>query len=138
LRDLRQNLSLKNEVHFVFESGPEKDTPYFIDNQIVGELFRVADLMLMPSHQEGFGMPVLEAGLVGIPVVSTDVPAAEEIGKRDFLSFNSEDSPEEVATLIMNWIEVSFRYRLRRRVRQQYTWESIYRQRIQPLLNLRP
>ena len=138
LRDLRQDLSLKNEVHFVFESGPEKDTPYFIDNQIVGDLFRVADLMLMPSHQEGFGMPVLEAGLVGIPVVSTDVPAAEEIGKNDFLSFSSEDSPKEVATLIMNWIEVSFRYRLRRRVRQQYTWESIYRQRIQPLLNLRP
>jgi glycosyltransferase involved in cell wall biosynthesis len=136
LRDLRQKLLLEDEVHFVFESGPEKDSPYFIDIHVVADLFRVSDLMFMPSHREGFGMPVLEAGLVGIPVVSTDVPAAEEIGGRDFLSFNLEDSPKDVARLIMNWREVSFRYRLRCRVRQQYTWESIYRQRIQPLLTI--
>ena len=28
----------------------------------VGDLFRMANVMFMPSHREGFGMPVLEAG----------------------------------------------------------------------------
>jgi len=136
LKELRQSLKLENQVHFVFDLGPESNTSYFIDNPVVADLFRVSDLMFMPSHQEGFGMPVLEAGLVGVPVVSTYVPAAEEIGGGDILYFSSQDSPEKVAMLILNRIEVSSRYRLHRRVKQKYTWESIFRQRIQPLFNL--
>jgi glycosyltransferase involved in cell wall biosynthesis len=135
---LRHSLSLENVVHFIFESGPEVDVPYFINNKVVSDLFRVSDLMFMPSHREGFGMPVLEAGLVGITVVSSNIPAAKEIGGGDILSFSSQDSPENVAMLISNWSEESIHYNLRRRVKQKYTWESIYRQRIQPLFNLGP
>ncbi len=136
LMELRQSLSLEDQVRFVFESGPDKSEPYFIDPSIVADLFRVSDLMFMPSHREGFGMPVLEAGLLGIPVVCTNVPAAEEIGSPDVISFSHQDPPEKVARLIMDWMSSAITYRLRRRVRQEYTWESIYDQRIQPLLSL--
>jgi glycosyltransferase involved in cell wall biosynthesis len=134
LRALRRQLGVEEEMRFVFESGPAEDEPFFIDMHIVGELLRASDLVFIPSHREGFAMPVLEAGLAGVPVVTTEVPAAVEIGKQDVLIFNTEQEPTALAEEILNRLEVDATYRLRRRVRQQYTWEVIFHKQIQPLL----
>ncbi len=131
---LRTLLRVEQAVRFVFESGLDPEQPYFIDEQQVAELFRVSDLVFMPSHREGFGMPVLEAGLIGIPVICTDMPAAQEIGGEDVLWFKATDAPESVAELILAWARRSSRHRLRRRVRQNYTWSAIFQHDIEPLL----
>jgi len=100
----------------------------------IGDLFRVSDLMFMPSHREGFAMPVLEAGLAGIPVVSTAVPAALEIGGEDVILFDEDQDPGQLAGRILTWAERSPVHRLRRRVRQSYTWPAIFHRYIEPLL----
>jgi glycosyltransferase involved in cell wall biosynthesis len=79
-------------------------------------------------------MPVLEAGLVGVPVVTTDVPAAVEIGGADVLQFDKTDSPDDLAARILTWAEGSPVHRLRRRVSQDYTWQAIFHRDIEPLL----
>jgi glycosyltransferase involved in cell wall biosynthesis len=134
LQALRQQLGVEEEMRFVFESGPDPDQPLIIDTQVVGDLFRVADLMFMPSHREGFAMPVLEAGLVGIPVVCTDVPAAVEIGQDDVILFDKAGDPATLAERIVSWTEDSAVHRLRRRVRRGYTWRAIFDREIKPLL----
>jgi glycosyltransferase involved in cell wall biosynthesis len=108
-----------------------------IDTQVVGDLFRVADLMFMPSHREGFAMPVLEAGLAGVPVVCTDVPAAVEIGQEDVMLFDKAEDPADLADRILSWAEASAVRRLRRKVRQSYTWHAIFERDIEPLLRKR-
>jgi glycosyltransferase involved in cell wall biosynthesis len=102
---------------------------------MVGDLFRVGDVMFMPSHREGFGMPVLEAGLVGIPVMCTDVPAAEEIGGGDVIIFDADQEPARLAQQILKWGEENSIHLMRRRVRQLYTWDSIFQRDIKPLLD---
>jgi len=134
LQMLRQQLGLAEEMHFVFESGPDPDRPFTVDATVVGDLFRMSDVMFMPSHREGFGMPVLEAGLVGVPVVCTAVPAAEEIGKADVILFDLTQDPAHVAGRILGWTEQSSAHRLRRQVRQNFTWRTIFYRDIQPLL----
>jgi glycosyltransferase involved in cell wall biosynthesis len=134
LQALRQELDVEEEMRFVFESGSDPSEPYLIDADVVGDLFRTSDLMFMPSHREGFGMPVLEAGLVGIPAVCTEVPAAVEIGGEDVLSFDLEEDPDHLAERVLAWAEGSPLHRLRRRVRQNYTWQAIFRRDIEPLL----
>jgi len=134
IKDLRQSLGVETEMRFVYESGP-KGEGYIIDSDIVAELYRVSDAILMPSLREGFGIPVLEAGLVSIPVFSTAFPAAAEIGKEDLFLIAEEESPEETASRILAWAENDPRQRLRRRVRQEYTWKKIFEQDIQPLLD---
>jgi glycosyltransferase involved in cell wall biosynthesis len=122
-------------MRFVFESGPEPGQPFTIDERVVGDLYRVSDVMFMPSHREGFGMPVLEAGLVGAPVVcSSDVPAAREIGIGDVIRFDADESPARLARRILAWAAGNPVYQLRRRVRQTYTWREIFRRDIRPLL----
>ena len=137
LQAQRAELGVEEEMRFVFESGNQPDEPYIIDASVVGDLYRVSDLMFMPSHREGFAMPVLEAGLAGIPVVSTRVPAAVEIGGEDVITFDLDESPDRLAARILAWAEGSAVHRLRRRVRQRYTWRAIFQRDIEPLLRSR-
>jgi glycosyltransferase involved in cell wall biosynthesis len=78
-------------------------------------------------------MPVLEAGLAGIPIMASEMPAAMEIGRAEVMRIQKSESPEAVAARILTWTVESPVYRLRRRVRQAYTWEAIYQQAIRPL-----
>ena len=45
------------------------------------ELIEMADVLLQPSKAEGFGMPVLEAQLLGTPVVTTKFGAMADFTK---------------------------------------------------------
>ena len=134
LRALRCELGVEDDASFVFEAGSQADSGFTIDMPVVADLYRVSDVMFMPSHREGFGMPILEAGLAGIPVVCTDVPAAREIGGDDVTLISADGDPEEIADQILSRVEGSPHHRLRRRVRQGYTWQAIFRRYIEPLL----
>ncbi len=135
LQELRRSLGVENEAHFIYESGPDANTPYLIDERLVGDLYRLSDIMFMPSHREGFGMPVVEAGLAGIPVVCTDIPAAQEIGAEQVSIFAAERSPERLADAILELVESNPLSRFRRSVRQNYTWEALFQRQLEPLLN---
>jgi glycosyltransferase involved in cell wall biosynthesis len=135
LQSLRSELNLDNEMHFIYESGPRPDEPYQIDLSVVGDLYRISDVMLMPSHREGFGMPVLEAGLVGIPAVCTpNVPAAVEIGKDDVIIFNADQASSDLADQMIDWMQTDPQFRFRQRVRSHFTWQAIFKQQIAPIL----
>ena len=134
LQELRRSLGVSNEAHFIYESGPDASEPYLIDERLVGELYRLSDIMFMPSHREGFGMPVLEAGMAGIPAVCADIPAAGEIGDPDVIIFPRGEAPESLAATILKLVESSPTSRFRRRVRQGYTWEGLFQRQIEPLL----
>lgn len=134
LRDRRRELGIEAEMAFVFEAGPDPSTPLFLDAAAVGELYRLSDMLFMPSHREGFGMPVLEAGLAGLPVACTHIPAAVELAADEALLFSPADPPDEIARRILARLEGDPVYRLRRRVRARYTWDAILQADIAPLL----
>ncbi len=137
LQDLRREYNIVDEFRFVFEHGPDPTKPFTIDHEIVSDFYRVSDVMFMPSHREGFGMPVVEAGLVGLPVISTEFPAATEIGGQDIVTFDHDEDPGLVAGRIVTWMEETPTHRLRRRVRQTLSWDAIFRQNIEQLLQIR-
>ncbi len=135
LKAMCDRLGIRREIGFVFESGPEAGEPYMISDALVGELFRVSDVVFMPSYREGFGMPVLEAGLCGVPVVSSDdVPASVEIGRQDVTIFPPETYPQELAAQILSLVANNPVSRFRRRVRQNYIWQALFHRALEPLL----
>ena len=79
-------------------------------------------------------MPVLEAGLTGIPVVCTASPAAVEIGGDEVTILSLEHGPEAVAEVIIRLVQSSPLLRLRRRIRQEYTWQALFKSQVEPLL----
>ena len=134
LKKLRHDLNVENEVRFVYESGDQTKRSYLIEMDLVGMLYRAADLMFMPSHREGFGMPVLEAGLAGLTVFSASIPATNEIARDDVHLIDVEKPAQATAAQIIEWAVQNPAQRLRRRIRQGFTWNAIFDQKILPLI----
>lgn len=51
-----------------------------VPRETVAALMRAADAVVLPSLEEGFGLPVLEAQACGSLVVCSDIPAFREVG----------------------------------------------------------
>ena len=134
LRKLRVELSIENNFRFLYEENPHADEPYILDMKIVNELYRVCDLVFIPSHREGFGMPVLEAGFSGKPVFASNIPAAEEIGGVNIHQIDLDEGPQTAAEQILDWADHDSVFQFRVQTRQKYTWLNIFREHIQPLL----
>jgi glycosyltransferase involved in cell wall biosynthesis len=52
----------------------------WVDDDELGRRYAGASAVAIPSVHEGFGLPVLEAMQLGVPVVASDIPAFREIG----------------------------------------------------------
>jgi len=135
LLTLRRALKLDREAVFVYEGVAGLPGPLTIDASVVAELYRVCDLVLVPSHREGFGIPILEGGLAGKPIFCAAAPVLEEIGAGSVYQIGADEPPDQVAARIQAWAQQDMTHRLRRCVRQEYTWSAVFRQMIRPLID---
>ena len=98
-------------------------------------LYRVADALLFPSRAEGFGIPPLEAAVVGIPAFIAETPALDELPLESAVRFEPGIDPGELAGRILARLRAGEPLRAdRRRVWSAYRWERIYENSIRPLL----
>jgi glycosyltransferase involved in cell wall biosynthesis len=75
------------------------ELPGYVDETAREALYRRALLFVMPSHTEGFGMPVLEAMTVGVPVVVANRGALPEVAGNAGRRFEPDDGPALAAIL---------------------------------------
>jgi len=135
LKAIRDGMGLCAQAHFVYDCGPRTGEPYQISAGLVGELLRISDMVLMSSHREGFGMPVVEAGIAGVPVAaSSAVPAAQEIADRGMLVFHPDMPAEALARQITRLVRRNPICRYRRRIRMDYSWQAIFQAYMEPLV----
>ncbi len=66
--------------------------------QSVG-IYRSCDVMIFPSLDEGFGIPMIEAFASALPVAASDIPVFREIGG-DAVEFFDPNKPEEAAEAV--------------------------------------
>jgi len=133
LQALREELGLTSRVHFLYEYG-DGDQPLHVSDAMMADLYRLADLLLFPSRREGFGIPVLEAGLVRLPVFAADIPSVQESAGDLAHLFDPEGDPVVVAEAITAHLAADRAYQLRRRVLGQFTWQAIVERRLLPLI----
>lgn len=129
LTDLRESLGLKENVIFLAEH-----TADYIPDEVIADFYRLADALLLPSREEGFGIPVIEAGLAGMPVFCADIPPLRELGGPFATYFSPDDPPDRVGKLIVERLSGDLTFAQRQRVKNNYTWQQIYDEKIKPLL----
>jgi glycosyltransferase involved in cell wall biosynthesis len=125
LRQLSRRLDLHDVVRFLYElSGPDAEHP--VGDPAIAELYRMADVVLVPSESEGFGLPVLEAALSRAPLVCADIPVLREAAGDVAWTFPSGAGPQAVVDAIELALD-SPPCRLRRRVLREYAWPVVLR-----------
>jgi glycosyltransferase involved in cell wall biosynthesis len=131
---LRHDLNLDSAVHFAYEAGPDPLQPLLLADAEVAEFYQLADALFFPSRQEGFGIPVLEAGLARLPLFATDLPPFRESAGPWATLFSAETSFQKVAQTILDVLQTDRAFQLRQRVLAHYTWRSIVETKVIPLL----
>jgi glycosyltransferase involved in cell wall biosynthesis len=123
LRHLRTRLGLDEVVTFLHElAGPGGEHP--VDDRAIAELYRMADLVLLPSESEGFGLPVLEAALSRAPLVCADLAVLREAAGGDAWTFPVGGGAEAAAQAAARAL-ASRPARFRRRVSKRYGWPAV-------------
>jgi glycosyltransferase involved in cell wall biosynthesis len=130
LKNLQDELSLDGQVIFLAETSKN-----YLPDKVIADLYRVADALFLPSQEEGFGIPILEAGLIGIPIFCSDIPSLHVLAGNQAVYFSPQAEPSIVAQKISDHLEIDPTYMMRRRVRKHFTWDQIYQQQIAPLLD---
>jgi glycosyltransferase involved in cell wall biosynthesis len=125
---LREGLGLQDHVSFL---GLEEAQ---VSDALMIELYRWVDGLLLTSAQEGFGLPLIEAGLLRVPIFCGDIPVLREVGGTNALYFPLTDPPEAIARMVLDTLEKSGPAAMRRRVLTEYSWDNIFHEKILPLV----
>lgn len=73
---------LRQEIEKSFQAAGVSDHVTMLGKRRdVPEILAISDLFIFPSRGEGFGMSVLEAMAMGVPVVAFDIPALRDFFK---------------------------------------------------------
>jgi len=129
LKDLRAELNLSGAAIFLAELI-DTDLP----DEVIADFYRLADALFMPSREEGFGIPVVEAAFSKLPVFCTDIAPLQALGQADAAYFSPDDDPDHIARLVADHVQQDATYRLATRARRSFSWNGIYRAHLAPLL----
>jgi glycosyltransferase involved in cell wall biosynthesis len=96
VQEALKNIGERSRVHRFFG----------LEARDIIEVFHQADLFVLPSIYEGFGLPVLEAMIAGIPVVTTRSASIPEVGG-DLVNYVKEVSGPGFAESIMSYLSLT-------------------------------
>jgi glycosyltransferase involved in cell wall biosynthesis len=127
---LRAELDLTGCAHFLAELRED-----YLPDEIITDLYRLSDALFFPSREEGFGIPILEAGLARLPVFCADIPPLRKLGGEWAVYFPPDADPEDLARMVVDRLTTDPAFGLRKKVQEAYTWERIYTEQIAPILD---
>lgn len=76
-----------------------------VDDSTLNMIYNACDLMFIPSLEEGFGNPVVEAFKVGIPVVASDIEVFREVAG-DAAVFSDPNNQSELVSSIKEALSI--------------------------------
>ncbi len=129
LRSLRSQLKVTKEVVFLFDKFEKP-----VSGVDLRCLYRVCDMLLFPSEREGFGLPVLEAGLAALLTVISDIPVLRELAGQDAVFIRLGDSADMVADKIIAAIDKRPELRNRKDVISNFSWSVVFNEKIMPAI----
>ena len=123
LQKLCDDLSVEQTVVFLGKRDQDR-LPYY---------YSAAELLVMPSHYESFGMVALEAMACGTPVIASEVGGLAYLVRDGETGFTIPDQEPEALCEKMSWLlnDHDLRKQMSERAveyAQDYAWEKIAKQ----------
>jgi mannosylglucosylglycerate synthase len=127
LRGLVAELDIDHEVLFLGGDQALSDAD-------VRSLYTIADAVFFPSLSEGYGLPILEAGLHMVPVFCSQIAAHRDVGRNVATFFELDDEPADIAQRLTQHPQVTARYVRRLTIAGAMDWDRIIQSHVDPLL----
>jgi glycosyltransferase involved in cell wall biosynthesis len=127
LKQLAADLQIQDSVSWV-------NNLFFVDQAQLHSLYSVADGILFPSRQEGFGLPLLEAAAYRLPVFCSNIEPLKSIAPSGTLLFDLQDAPKNIAKKIRNTLGNDDIFKSRKRLLSNYSAERLFRDKTEPFL----
>lgn len=136
LKALVARLEMEREVVFLGEYRMEDGTPTTADWKATRDIYSLADILLLTSVSEGFGLPLLEAGLLRMPIVCTDIPTLREVARdvENVVFIGLEEKPEAVAGRIYQFLSSHRTFKHFKTVFREYNWNAIGKSFLIPII----
>jgi glycosyltransferase involved in cell wall biosynthesis len=96
-------------------------TPGFLGDDLLPAVVAGASALVLPSLDEGFGLPVLEALSAGTPVVASDLPVLREVGGA-VVTYAEAGDPAAFAAALQQVLDDPGDPALRRTHSSAFTW----------------
>ena len=74
-----------------------------ISDDYLEEVYAASTCLIAASANEGFGLPLVEAGMHGLPILARDIPVFREVGGTHAAYFKGY-APRDLATAIQDWL----------------------------------
>src|SRR3984885_7244610 len=105
-----------------------------VDEQQLRSLYLAADALLFSTRQEGFGLPLLEAAALRLPIFCSDIEPLRSNLPANVVKFDLRSSPRNIGERISDALKADLAFASRKRLLMNYSAQSLYREQIEPLL----
>lgn len=98
-----------------------------VEQSLLCAMYSAAEVFVMPSTMEGFGLPVIEAMACGTPVISSDATCLPEVGADAAVYFDPRSAEQLERHLAAMLASSEMRQRFREKGLQrarQFTWQD--------------
>jgi glycosyltransferase involved in cell wall biosynthesis len=135
LRELVRELAMEKHVLFLDDIFQELNITKLKNRDIVHDLYFVAHLVLYLSSDEGFGLPILEAGAARIPIAVSKLAVFREIAQDAVIYIPLDESPEYNANRLVKALKenLSNSDLLFKRVFSNYNWQSYWQDHLKAI-----
>ncbi|MBW1739893.1 MAG: glycosyltransferase family 4 protein [Deltaproteobacteria bacterium] len=126
-------LGLQDNIAVLAEYRFRDRTKLVPDRIFIRDLYLMADLLLMTSKDEGFGLPLLEAGMIKLPIACSEIAPFQEVGE-GICFFRLDEPPLFIAGRIMEYLGRTDTHKMFRNVMRRYVWDVICKREVLPFL----
>ena len=123
------------EGHILFLNDLKEEYGLKIGYRKLQDIYRICDLLLITSSQEGFGIPLLEAAVMKMPIACSDIAPLSELTRGQALLFKLDDNPSHIAQKIIDYLNAQPTHLMFKRTLSSFSWEVIYRDYLKDLFN---
>ncbi|MCK4892199.1 MAG: glycosyltransferase family 4 protein [Candidatus Pacebacteria bacterium] len=148
IRDTKSKLILVGKKGFGFDEIKKtiQESPYrkdiilkdYVSEDEKNKLYKKADLFILPSLYEGFGLPILEAMSYGVPVVCSNSSSLLEVADEVALLINPNNIQEIANAMDKIFTDDNFREKMIERGLEnvkRFSWKKCVRETINILSN---
>lgn len=98
--------ALARRLHVHPEHGRRLTWHERVDDATLATLYESCDALIAASYSEGFGLPLVEAGQFGKPVIASDIPVFREVGAgAASATYFQVGSPEALVAAIRKFLQ---------------------------------